>query len=150
MKVTTTSTSAVTTNFAERGTAFASLQQKLSLQRVPPGLSPPVGSKHMMDLFNDPDRYVPGAIRVIQQIPKKMNASLVNSSSEQIEEWGICFQEGWNRSRIWWLLAGVFGVGSLLFGVVWGVLEKDVQGAFGVAGWWMMAATILVGVLGAF
>jgi hypothetical protein len=75
---------------------------------------------------------------------------LDDSSFEQIEAWGICFKEDWNRSRIWWFLATVFGVASLLFGILWGVLEKDIQGAFGVACWWMTGSTIFIGVIGTY
>jgi hypothetical protein len=47
----------------------------------------------MMDLFNDPDGYRPGATRVIQQVPKRINAGLYDSSFEQIAALGICFKE---------------------------------------------------------
>lgn len=60
----------------------------------------------------------------------------------------IYYKEDWNWIKIWWVLALGFFPPSLLFGVLWGILKKDIQGAFGVASWWMTAATILVGVFG--
>lgn len=102
----------------------------------------------MMDLFYNPDGYRAGATRVIQQIPKRVNEGLKESSNGPVEAWGICFKEDWNRFKIWWLIMIIFGLTSLIFGILWGILQKDVEGAFGIAGWWMTGATVFIGIIG--
>lgn len=45
---------------------------------------------------------------------------------------GMDFIEGWDWTKIWWVVCGGFLVPSVLFGLLWGVLRKDIdiQGAF--------------------
>lgn len=102
----------------------------------------------MTDLFSDPDSIRPGASMVLQQLPKKMSGMLCSESFEPTEAWGIYYEEGWDWFKIWLILAIGFFPPSLLFGVLWGILKKDIQGAFGLASWWMTGATILVGIVG--
>jgi hypothetical protein len=102
----------------------------------------------MMSLFNDPDSIQSGAALIMQQLPKRLNGKLCSPSFEQAEAWGIYYEEGWNWARIWLFLAIGFFLPSLVFGVLWGVLKRDVQGAFGIASWWMTGATIILGVIG--
>lgn len=115
---------------------------------IPSKLSPPVGPRLMMDLFSDPDSIRPGSAMILQQLPKKMRGELCSDPIEPIEAWGIYYEEGWDWSKIWLVLAIGFFPPSLLFGILWGILKKDIQGAFGVASWWMTGATIFLGVVG--
>jgi hypothetical protein len=115
---------------------------------VPPKLSPPVGPQLMMSLFNDPDSIQSGAALIMQQLPKRLNGKLYSPCFEQEEAWGIYYEEGWNWAKIWLFLAIGFFLPSLVFGVLWGILKRDVQGAFGIASWWMTGATIILGVIG--
>jgi hypothetical protein len=103
----------------------------------------------MMDFFTDPDGIDLNATLVIKQLPKRACGELCSKSSELREAWGIYYKEGWDWTKIWWVLAIGFFLLSLLFGILWGVLKKDIQGAFAVASWWMAGATILVGITGA-
>jgi hypothetical protein len=49
--------------------------------------------------------------------------------------------------KIAWLYL-VFGVfGSFLFGVLWSVFQKDVQGAFGISAWWITAGGSVLALL---
>ncbi|KAL3962979.1 hypothetical protein ACCO45_004502 [Purpureocillium lilacinum] len=68
--------------------------------------------------------------------------------SEVVEAWGIYYQEDWDWAKIWWILGAGFFPPSLLFGILWGILKQDIQGAFGVASWWMAGATVVVGIAG--
>ncbi|KAF4234051.1 hypothetical protein CNMCM6457_004200 [Aspergillus fumigatiaffinis] len=115
---------------------------------VPPKLSPPVGPQLMVSLFNDPDSIQSGAALIMQQLPKRLNGKLYSPCFEQEEAWGIYYEEGWNWAKIWLFLAIGFFLPSLVFGVLWGILKRDVQGAFGIASWWMTGATIILGVIG--
>lgn len=102
----------------------------------------------MMDFFKNPAGIQQGASFVTQQLPKRTYGELQPQSPELTEAWGIYYQEGWDWFKIWGILAIGFFPPSLLFGILWGVLKKDIQGAFGVASWWMTGATILLGVVG--
>ncbi|KAF2969777.1 hypothetical protein GQX73_g3796 [Xylaria multiplex] len=98
------------------------------LLREPP-LSPPIGPKYLMDRFTNPGS--------------------INPNSHKLKvAWGIYFKEDWDWAKIWWILAAGFFPPSLLFGIMWGILKHDIQGAFGVACWWMTGATIVVGIVG--
>ncbi|VUC35062.1 unnamed protein product [Clonostachys rosea] len=114
---------------------------------IPARLSPPVGSRLMMDFFTDPPGISKNSTFVLQQLPKRTYGELQKEQGELVEAWGIYFKEGWNWSRIWWVLGLAFFPPSLLFGILWSVLRQDIQGAFGVASWWLTSATILLGIL---
>lgn len=101
-----------------------------------------------MDFFTDPENINPNCTMVIEQLPKRTCGELKSQSFELREAWGIYFKEDWDWVRIWWILALGFSPPSLLFGILWGILKGDIQGAFGVASWWMAGATILIGIVG--
>ncbi|PVH90880.1 hypothetical protein DM02DRAFT_546931 [Periconia macrospinosa] len=115
---------------------------------IPSKLSPPVGQRLMMDFFTDPDGIEPNVTLVTQQLPKRICGELRSQSFGLVEAWGIYYKEDWDWAKIWWVIAIGFFPPSLLFGILWGILKKDIQGAFGVASWWMTGATILVGIVG--
>ncbi|KAB8207929.1 hypothetical protein BDV34DRAFT_191377 [Aspergillus parasiticus] len=115
---------------------------------IPPRQSPPVGPELMMDFFNDPNGRAPGSDLVIQQLPKKMDSELTSDGIEVMTAWGIFYRESLDWKRIWVALGLAFFLPSLLYGILWGILRKDIQGAFGVAAWWMTGATIVVGMMG--
>jgi hypothetical protein len=102
----------------------------------------------MMDLFKDPNILKPGAKLILHQLPKKLNTELDLDGPEIMEAWGIFYREDWNWARIWVVLGIAFFPPGLLFGVIWGIMRQDIQGAFGVASWWMSVATIAIGLVG--
>ncbi|PKX88609.1 uncharacterized protein P174DRAFT_473351 [Aspergillus novofumigatus IBT 16806] len=115
---------------------------------IPPKLSPPVGPRMMMDLFTNADHIKPNTTLIMDQLPKRTCGQLKSEYSELKEAWGILYKEDWHWAKIWWILAVGFFPPSLLFGIVWGTLKRDIQGAFGIAGWWMTGAMILIGIVG--
>lgn len=122
--------------------------QEYEYRPIPSKLSPPIGPRLMMDFFTDPENINPNCTLVIEQLPKRTCGELKSQSFELREAWGIYFKEDWDWVRIWWILALGFFPPSLLFGTLWGILKGDIQGAFGVASWWMAGATILIGIVG--
>ncbi|KAF5583574.1 hypothetical protein FPCIR_8989 [Fusarium pseudocircinatum] len=115
---------------------------------VPSRLSPPIGPRLMMDFFTNPDGIAPNSTLVLQQLPKWTSGNLQPQCTEVQEMWGIYYKEDWDLVKIWWILGLAFFPPSLLFGIVWGILQKDIQGAFGVASWWIAGATIVIGIVG--
>lgn len=117
-------------------------------QPIPSALLPPIGPRLMMQLFKDPDSLISGADSFLQQLPKKMSGELHSDGMEMKVAWGIFYREDWDWMRIWVALGVAFFPPSLLFGILWGIMRQDIQGAFGVASWWMTGATIAVGIVG--
>ncbi|KAI8666162.1 hypothetical protein NCS57_00840200 [Fusarium keratoplasticum] len=115
---------------------------------VPSKFSPPIGARLMMDFFTNPDDIEPDSTLVLRQLPKWTGGNLQTPRAEVVEAWGIYYKEDWDWTKIWWILGIGFFPPSLLFGILWGILKQDIQGAFGVASWWMAGATIVVGIVG--
>lgn len=101
-----------------------------------------------MDFFTNPDDIESDMAVVLRQLPKWTCGDLQSQYAEVKEAWGIYYKEGWDWKTIWWILGIGFFPPSLLFGILWGILKQDIQGAFGVASWWMAGATIVVGIVG--
>lgn len=85
----------------------------------------------MLHLYQNPEH---GAeLRFcLERFPKKKER-LEFSSDEEIIGWGIYFTEKWNHTTVLSIMFGLASGMGLLFGVLWGVLEKDVSAAFAVA-----------------
>ncbi|KAF4428917.1 carbohydrate-binding module family 21 [Fusarium austroafricanum] len=99
---------------------------------VPSKLSPPIGPRLLMDFFTNPENINPDSVMY----------------TDIKELWGIYYKEDWDWPKIWAILGLGFFPPSLSFAILWGILQKDIQGAFGVASWWMAGATIVVGLVG--
>ncbi|ORY13964.1 hypothetical protein BCR34DRAFT_672741 [Clohesyomyces aquaticus] len=104
----------------------------------PVDLIPPVGSTYLLHLFRHPHDY-DNELITYARAPKRR---------ERLEfgvGWGINLVEGFLEKRVWATVGLGLGVGSLVFAVVWAVRWGDVQGAFGVAGWVVAVAGVVVG-----
>ncbi|ORY16285.1 hypothetical protein BCR34DRAFT_557542 [Clohesyomyces aquaticus] len=103
---------------------------------VTPTTSPPILPDHLLHLFESPWCIDEREQTVFDRLPKRTKGKLVAEASQPAKGWGIFYEEGWDFPKIAWMVVFVF-LGSLLFGVLWAVLQKDTQGAFGIAGWWV-------------
>ena len=103
----------------------------------PTELVPPVGSTYLMHLFKHPEDYDDELITYVRT-PKRRGRLEVGTG------WGLQLVEGFLPERIWALVLGFFGLASLVFASVWAVMKDDVQGAFGVAGWMLTAAALVM------
>lgn len=102
----------------------------------------------MKDLFDRPGDIDLHSDFVLRQLPKWTCGNLPSRLVEPKETWGIYFQDDWDWTKVWWVLGLGFFPPSLLFGIFWGVLKQDIQGAFGIASWWMTGAAIVIGIVG--
>ncbi|KAJ4351897.1 uncharacterized protein N0V89_007241 [Didymosphaeria variabile] len=103
-------------------------------------LMPPVGSHYLLHLFKHPEDY-DGELIAYLRAPKRR---------ERLEfgmGWGINLVEGFLAQKVWAVLIAGFGVGSAVFGILWTIKKDDVQGAFGVAGWIVTLAALVLGAL---
>lgn len=103
-------------------------------------LIPPVGSHYLLHLFKHPEDY-DGELITYLRAPKRR---------ERLEfgmGWGINLVEGFLAQKVWAVIMAGFGAGSAVFAVLWTVKKGDVQGAFGVAGWLVTLAALVLGAL---
>jgi hypothetical protein len=81
---------------------------------------------------------------VLHRVPKRVKGELSGEGEQPADGWGFYFKEGWDFDIIITVSFIVFIIGSLLFGICWSVLEKDIQGAFGVSAYIVTACGLLV------
>jgi len=53
--------------------------------------------------------------------------------------------EGFLAKKVWMTIMLAFSIGSGVFAILWTIKKGDVQGAFGVAGWILTLAALVVG-----
>jgi hypothetical protein len=116
---------------------------------IPAGTIPPIGKHYMTHYFHKWHHVVPTSIRLFNQIPKRLANRLEAKPDDSEVGWGIYFHEGWHWEAVFGLLLLVGFTGSLLFAILWSVFKQDVQGAFGVASYWITAATLLIAFIAA-
>ncbi|KAL8680037.1 MAG: hypothetical protein Q9186_003755 [Xanthomendoza sp. 1 TL-2023] len=59
--------------------------------------------------------------------------------------WGIHPVEGWATFKLWLLALAISFFGGMVFAVTWSVMKRDIQGAFGVAAYFVALAGLGVG-----
>jgi hypothetical protein len=103
---------------------------------VSPDTNPPFLPDHLMHLFDSPS-CIHGCEQVlVEQLPKRTKGELIGEPRKRAKGWGLFYEEGWDMFKIM-LLVAVMVFGSFLFGVLWSILQKDVQGAFGISAWFV-------------
>jgi hypothetical protein len=110
----------------------------------PADTCPPLPPKYLAHHLEDHKEISDTQSFVFEQLPKLIDVKLEPKIDSPTEGWGLFFQEEWDPSRFWNKVLTVFLSGSLLFGVLWSVLEHDIQGAFGVSAYMVTAAGIFV------
>jgi hypothetical protein len=117
---------------------------------MPAEFEPPIGKNQMRHLYDHPD-HADDLPVCYSRVPRKLRERLAAAPGlGRSEGWGICFIEGVSWPRVCALgLAGVLA--STIFGVVWTVVQKDIQGGFGVASYMLGVLVLGLGALqGAF
>lgn len=104
---------------------------------VPPATSPPYVPDYLLHLFESPSCIDECEKEIFERLPKRTKGELLGKPDQRAKGWGIFYEEGWDLLKIGWLVFLVIFLGSFLFGVLWAVLKKDTQGAFGIAAWWV-------------
>ncbi|KAL8934869.1 MAG: hypothetical protein Q9216_005691 [Gyalolechia sp. 2 TL-2023] len=113
-------------------------------------LLPPIGENLMTHLFHHPHEANEKAITFLRS-PKKLKQRLVACPQMGASVgWGVHLVEGWAVTKVWVLALVVFLLSSLVFAVAWSVLQHDVQGAFGVAAYFVALVGLGVGTLQAY
>lgn len=110
----------------------ASMASEYTYTPLPADHIPPIGHDLLRHLYDHPEdaNNLPVCVR---KVPRKLKHRLVANPVDGVSTgWGMVFMEGISWPKL--CLLGLCGAAiSLLFGVVWTLLQHDVQGGFGVA-----------------
>ncbi|KAF7913064.1 uncharacterized protein EAF01_002085 [Botrytis porri] len=114
---------------------------------APPEVIPPIGDNHLMHLFLHPDHADEDTV-CLDRFPKKLKEKLFCKKGQPTNfGWGLEFVEGWDMKSIWIVAFIVFGIGSLLLGILWAVYKHSIQDAFTIAGYMVSFTAISVGAI---
>ncbi|KAM0176541.1 hypothetical protein ACHAPC_009164 [Botrytis cinerea] len=114
---------------------------------APPEVIPPIGDNHLMHLFLHPDHADEDTV-CLDRFPKKLKEKLSCRKGQPTNfGWGLEFVEGWDMKSIWIVAFIVFGIGSLLLGILWAVYKHSIQDAFAIAGYMVSFTAISVGAI---
>jgi hypothetical protein len=102
-----------------------------------------------MHYYHHPTCINPNQTWIYDQIPKRVCGQLIGDCGSPAVGWGVHFQEGWNWPKIATLGFWIFVVESPLFGILYAGLKKDLQSAFGIAGYWITTLAVVLGYLAA-
>ncbi|KAF5853238.1 hypothetical protein GGP41_001822 [Bipolaris sorokiniana] len=105
---------------------------------------PPVLSQDLMHMLSSPQCIHEDETWVLNQLPKRTAGELQAYVGKPAEGWGIYYKEGIDFDMIIGAVFAVFLFGSLLFGILWTVLKKDIQSAFGVSAYVVTAISVFV------
>lgn len=112
---------------------------------APPDVMPPIGYRHMMHLFHNPECAGSDSI-CVSRFPKKLKEQLKCCPIKGVKPgWGLQFVEGWNNRKIWIMVSVVFGLGSLVVAIKLTVLEKSMEDAFAVSAYMATMTTVSIG-----
>jgi len=98
-----------------------------------------------MHLFQNPSHADESSF-CLNRFPKKLRQKLIYNG-EVKPGWGLQFIEGWDMRKIWTISFILFGFGSMLIGVLWGVYGRSIQDALAIASYIVAFATLSVGTL---
>lgn len=113
---------------------------------MPADTIPPIGPKLLMHFFLHPDH---AAVRpiLLANIPKRKKDELVPCPvAGSSMGWGIDITTGVDQLKLF----GICFVGTLvstIFGIVWAIVRKDIQGGFAVSGFMLTVAVTMIGSL---
>jgi hypothetical protein len=110
---------------------------------APPEIVPPVGSKYLMHVFQSPDCAEEEPL-CLARFPKKLNGKLTCKGVIK-PGCGLQFVEGLDSKKIWIIVFVFFGLGSLIIGIAWAVLERSIQDASAIAAYMLAFASISLG-----
>ncbi|OAP56500.1 hypothetical protein AYL99_09679 [Fonsecaea erecta] len=110
----------------------------------PSPYTPPIGTNYLTHLFQHPECINKVSTRVLNQVPKRFGQCIATTGAEAVEAWGMEFEEGWDRDRLKNAILLVIAA-TLVFGILWAVLKHDIQGACGIAAFFMSAVATFGG-----
>jgi hypothetical protein len=123
----------------------SSRKDEYDYRPVPAEVIPPVGKNYLMHIYHHPEDADQETI-CLERFPKRVKERLKLEQPSLQVGWGIEFVEGIHWNKVW-CFGFVIIVLSLIMGIVWSCVKKDVQGGFGIAGYMMAFLTFTVGMV---
>ncbi|KAE9376310.1 hypothetical protein N431DRAFT_462155 [Stipitochalara longipes BDJ] len=112
---------------------------------VPPELVPPIGHNHLMHLFHNPSCALDSPV-LMQRFPKKILRPLTCPNLNPLTPgWGIQFLSTYSAPKLFILFSIFFGLGSLVFGILWCAFKHSIQDAFAIAAYVVALGTVSLG-----
>ena len=105
---------------------------------------PPVLSEELMCMLKAPLEIDKDETFILDQLPKRICGMLQGQAGQPSEGWGMYFEEGLDFDFIIGVIFAIFVLASLLFGILWTVLEMDIQGAFGISSYMVTASSVFL------
>jgi len=112
---------------------------------IKPDFVPVIGARYLTHHFMHPECVRPTQRFIYSQLPKRVSGELLASNDQFQLGWGVCFQEGWHWTSIYFIVVTLFVSGSLAFGIAWSVTKGDIQGGFAISSVWVSLGSILIG-----
>jgi hypothetical protein len=109
----------------------------------PPDTWPPVCPEFMMHMLYSPSCITEDDSSILEQLPKKIDSKLEETTGSPPEGWGLYFQEDLDISAVIGVIFMVLFFASLLFLILWTMLKDDIQGASGVSAYIVAVASML-------
>lgn len=109
-----------------------SWSQEYRYNPIPAELMPPIGSNYLMHIYQHPEDADLHAL-CLARFPKRVNERLhMGPYGVAKVGWGIHLAEGFALKKVW-ILGGIMTLASIVFGISWAALRKDIQGGFAVS-----------------
>lgn len=106
-----------------------------------------VSSRILLHMLKSPECINEEDTWIHDQIPKRICGKLRGDRGSPAEGWGLYFEEGWDVDAVLCFAVVSLVLASLLFGICWNVLEKDIQGAFGVASYVVTLSGMIIALI---
>ncbi len=115
---------------------------------MPADLIPPIGRNYLTHIYHHPEDADIDTL-CLDRFPKRKAGRLQRSDGRPVEGWGVHFIVGYDHIKL--VIVGFFCVlFSAVFGVVWSVVRKDLQGAFTISAYILALLGLGLGSLQAF
>ena len=96
---------------------------------------PVLSPKFLMGDFQYPLEIIAGQTSTLNQLPKRRQPEELRATpKEMVTGWGLHIEEDWHWPAIYCCF-GVIVLFSLVFGIVWSVVNNDLQGAWAISGY---------------
>ncbi|KAF7507687.1 hypothetical protein GJ744_010240 [Endocarpon pusillum] len=112
---------------------------------IPAEVIPPVGRNYLMHIYHHPEDADSETV-CLTRFPKRVKERLKLGGTDVPVGWGIEFVEGVHWNKVWCFGFAIVLI-SLVMGIVWSCVKRDVQSGFGIAGFMMAFLTFMVGML---
>lgn len=108
-------------------------------------LVPVLGPTMLKGDFLNPHLIAAGQRTTLHQLPKRRLQQELKATPDYLATgWGLHIEEDWHWPTIYCCLVAIICF-SIIFGIVWSIKKKDIQGAFAVSAFTLTLGAMLLG-----